>query len=118
MCRLMLHAELVSRVEMGHIQGYGVSCLTEASSSSSVVTGEGLGRQAEPSCSVSPALQSYSALTELREEVYGSSPNLTLTAVCLHRCSLSPTTSPSILSSDLDSRGVRYKGRWMESSFL
>ena len=43
MCRLVPRVELVSRVEMGHIQGSGASCLTEASSSSSVVTGEGLG---------------------------------------------------------------------------
>ena len=89
MCRLVPRAELVSRVEMGHIQGCGVSCLTEASSSSSVVTGEGVGDGwAMPLCQPSPA--AYSALTELGEEVYGSSsPNLTLTAVCLHRSSLS-----------------------------
>ena len=90
MCLLVPHARLVNRVEMGHIQGCGVSCLTEASSSSSVITGEGVGEQAGPCCSVSPGLQPYSALTELGEEAYvSSSPNLTLTVVCLHRHSLS-----------------------------
>ena len=117
MCRLVLRAELVSRVEMGHIQRCGVSCLTEASSSSLVILGEGLGRQAELSCYVSPALQLYSALTELGDEVLWvffsqPHPHCGLPSQIL---TLFPITSPSTLSPDLGSHGVRFKARWMES---
>lgn len=90
---------------------------TEASSASSIVPGEGLGRwQAGHPCFVNPALQLYSALIELGEEAYGSSspnyPHCTLPSQTLHPL---PITSPSTLSPDLESR--RFKARWMESFF-
>ena len=98
MCRLVLRAELVSRVEMGHIQRCGVSCLTEASSSSLVILGEGLGRQAELSCSVSPALQPYSALTELGWRPMGlllpTSPSLRFAFTDAHSLSFDFIVAP------------------------
>ena len=65
MCQLVPRAELVSRVEMEHIQGCGVSCLTEAFRLPQSYRMRGWGGQAGPSCSVSLDLQSYCALTEL-----------------------------------------------------
>ena len=117
MCRLVAHAELVSRVEMEHIQGCGVSCMTEASSSSSVVTGEGVGwaGRAMLLCQPSPAALLCSHRTGggglcvffSQPHPHCGLPSQTLT--------LFPITSPSTLSPDLDSHGVRFKARWMES---
>ena len=118
MCRLVPHAELVSRAEMEHIQGCGVSCLTEASSSSSVVTGEGVrGRQGHATLSAQPCSLLCSHRTGRRGLcVFFSQPHphCSLPSQML---TLFPLTSPSILSPDLDSRAVRFKARWMERFF-
>ena len=119
MCRLVPHAELVSRVEMEHIQGCGVSCLTEASSSSSVVTGEGVGwpSGAMLLCQPSPAALLCSHRTGRRGLcVFFSQPHPQC-GLPSQMLTLFPLTSPSILSPDLDSRAVRFKARWMERFF-
>ena len=119
MCLLVPRGELVSRVEMGHMQGCGVSCLTEASSSSSVVPGEGLGAagRAVLLCQPSPAAQLCSHRTGgggLWVFFSQPHPHCSLPSQML---TLFPLTSPSILSPDLDSRGLRFKVRWTERFF-
>ena len=118
MCQLVPRAELVSRVEMGHIQGCGVSCLTEASSSSSVVTGEGVGgRWGRATLSAQPCSLLCSHRTGGRGLwVFFSQPHphCGLPSQIL---TLFPLTSLSILSPDLDSRAVRFKARWTERFF-
>ena len=117
MCRLVPHAELVSRVEMEHIQGCGVSCLTEASSSSSVVTGEGVGgRQGHATLSAQPCSLLCSHRTGRRGLCVFAQPQPHC-GLPSQMLTLFPLTSPSILSPDLDSRAVRFKARWMERFF-
>ena len=104
-----------------HIQDGVVFCVIKASSSSSAsnwgVFRVGGGRRAVLLCQPSPAALFRSHITGgggLWVFFSQPHPHCVLPS---HMLTLFPIISPSVLSPDLDSHGVRFKARWTERFF-
>lgn len=120
MCQLVPHGELVGRGEMGHIQGFGVSCLTEASAclQSYQWRRAGEGRRGHPALSTQPA----ALLCSHRTGGGGlwvffffptSPPHCTLPSQTLTLFSYNLTGRPAQTWRAV----VRFKARWTERFF-
>lgn len=116
----MLGVEVLNRVEIGISRAVQFFCLIKASSSSSASNWgvfEVRGQAGHPALSAQPCS------LPLLSQTWGGGPQVFFSQPhphCVlpsHILTLFPIISPSILSPDLDSHGVRFKAKCMERFF-